>query len=77
MREEDYDIFNQDVVITADPRLSIPKIEFNQIKAKNISKIDKITFNLLGGHTKIEAAYFKLHNNYKLDQVNRDFTFKV
>lgn len=46
MREEAYDIFNKDVVITADPRLSIPKIEFNQLQAKNISKSDKLTFLL-------------------------------
>ncbi|CAD8102979.1 unnamed protein product [Paramecium primaurelia] len=77
MKEDDENIFHQDVVITADPRLGIPKIEFNQIKAKNIPIVDKITFNLLGGHTKMEAAYFKLHNNYKLEQVNRDFSFKI
>ncbi|CAD8188470.1 unnamed protein product [Paramecium octaurelia] len=77
MKEEAYDIFDQDVVITADPRLSIPKIEFNQIKATNISRIDRISFNLLGGHAKMEAAYFKLHNNYKLEQVNRDYSFKI
>lgn len=29
MKEENDDNFHQDVVITADPRLGIPKIEFN------------------------------------------------
>ncbi|CAD8104144.1 unnamed protein product [Paramecium sonneborni] len=73
------DSFNDqnDVIISADPRLCIPKIEFNQIKARNIPIIDKISFNLLSGHLIMEAAYFKLHNNYKIEQVNREFSFKI
>ncbi|CAD8101865.1 unnamed protein product [Paramecium sonneborni] len=71
------DDFQQEIIKPSDPRQFIPKLIDNNINQKTVSKNSRLTFSLLGGHTKMEAAYYKLFNKSLIEQINKEYPFKI
>ncbi|CAK84518.1 unnamed protein product (macronuclear) [Paramecium tetraurelia] len=71
------DDFQQEIIEQSDSRAFLSKTVENSFNPKTMIKNSRLTFSLLGGHTKMEAAYYKLFNKQVIEQINKEYPFKI